>query len=285
MRRRVWCETLPFAELTSPSVTELVARYRLDLLVAVRPWQLAEVGGVVRHFQDAGVFVAVWPMLADADGRWASASSSRQFIAFTDELLRIVPSADEVAIDLEPPLHLMARWKAGHPTWRQTPLPHTYGEARASLIAAVARWRLERRITTAVLPLLALEWRGQWLQRMLGTPATALDVDRHSVMAYTSLYEGWSRGLVNRARAERLFQLTARLTHARFGARASLSIGTVGTGAFGDEIGYRDPRELARDVALARAAGFDELALFDLGGVVRRAPAEAWFDAFVGDRT
>ena len=118
---------------------------------------------------------------------------------------------------------------------------------------------------------------------MLGTPATALDVDRHSVMAYTSLYEGWSRGLVNRARAERLFQLTARLTHARFGARASLSIGTVGTGAFGDEIGYRDPRELARDVALARAAGFDELALFDLGGVVRRAPAEAWFDAFVGE--
>lgn len=283
MRHRVWCETLPFAELTSPYVTELVARYRLDLLVAVRPWQLAEVGDVVRHFQDAGVFVAVWPMLADADGRWASASSSRAFIAFTDELLHMVPFAEEVAIDLEPPLQLLARWKAGHPTWRQTPLPHTYRQACDALVAAVDRWRRDRRITTAVLPLLALEWRGQWMQRMLGTPATALGVDRHSVMAYTSLYEGWSRGLVNRARAERLFQLTARLTHARFGAKASLSLGTVGTGAFGDEVGYRDPRELARDVELARAAGIEELALFDLGGVIRRAPAEAWLDALVDE--
>jgi len=283
VRRRVWCETLPFAELTRSYVTELVARYRLDLLLAVRPWQIAEVGDVVRHFQDAGVFVAMWPMLADEDGRWASVSSSRAFIAFTDELLRVVPFAEELAIDLEPPLHLLARWKSGHPTWRQTPLPHTYRQARDSLIAAVARWRVDRRITTAVLPLLALEWRGQWLQRMLGTPATVLDVDRHSVMAYTSLYEGWSRGLVSRARAERLFAITARMTRARFGARASLSLGTVGAGAFGDEIGYRDPRELSRDVVLARAAGIEELALFDLGGVIRRAPAEAWFDAFVCD--
>jgi hypothetical protein len=112
----VWCETLPFAELTRPDVTELVARYRLDLLLAVRPWQLAEAGAVVRHLQGAGIFVAVWPMIADEDGRWASASSSRAFIAFTDELLRVVPFAQELAIDLEPPLHLLAGWKSGDPT-------------------------------------------------------------------------------------------------------------------------------------------------------------------------
>ncbi|MDQ3365470.1 MAG: hypothetical protein M3680_08585 [Myxococcota bacterium] len=258
---------------------DLLARFRVDLLLAVRPWQLAEVRDVVRRVQDAGVFVALWPMLADADGRWASASSSTAFVGFADELLACVPFADELAIDLEPPFRDLARWKAGRPTWRQTPSSRTYHDARATLIAAVERWRSDRRITTAVLPLLAVEWRGQWLQRALGTPATDLAVERHSVMAYTSLFEGWSRGLVDRTRAERLLAVTARLTRSRFGAKAALSLGTVGPGAFGDEPGYRDPGELARDVALARAAGIQEISLFDLGGVIRRAPAERWFEA------
>ena len=203
VRCRVWCETLSFAELARPAVVALVARHRVDLVLAVRPWQLAEVGAVVRRYQDAGVFVALWPMLADADGRWASARSAQAFVAFADALLARAPFADELAIDLEPPFHLLARWKDGRPTWRptwrQTPAPPTYHRARALLVAGVARWRTERRITTAVLPLLAFEWRGEWLQRALGTPTTALAVDRHSVMAYTSLYEGWSRGLVDRA--------------------------------------------------------------------------------------
>lgn len=279
MRHRVWCETLPLTELARPSVIALLARYRVDLLLAVRPWQLATIGDVVRRVQGAGVFVGVWPMLADADGRWASARSAHAFVAFADQVLAQAPSADELAIDLEPPLPALARWKDGRPTWRQTPGPQTYGAARDLLVAAVARWSHDRRVTSAVLPLLAVELRGQWLQRMLGTPATALPVHRHSVMAYSSLLEGWSRGLLDRTRAERVVAATARLTHARFGARAALSLGTVGPGAFGDEPCYRDPSELERDVAAARAAGIDELAVFDLGGIISRAPAEAWLDA------
>lgn len=283
MRRRVWSETLPLDELARPAVVALLARFRVDVMIAVRPWQLADVGDAVRRLQDAGVFVALWPMLADADGRWASAASSIGFVAFADDLLARVPFVDELAIDLEPPLRDLARWKDLRPTWRQTPSPHSYRAARDLLVAAVERWGNQRRVTTAVLPLLAFEWRGQWLQRLLGTPATSLAVERHSVMAYTSLFEGWSRGLVDRHRAERLLAATARWTCARFGPKAALSLGTVGPGAFGDETSYRDVGELARDVTLARAAGIDDLSLFELGGVVRRAPAEAWLEALCAD--
>jgi hypothetical protein len=275
----VWCETLTFDEVVAPRVVALLRRYRLDLLLAVRPWQLADVGEVVERLRGAGVFVALWPMVADEHGRWASVQSSARFVAFGDAVVARAPGADELILDLEPPLDRMAGWKAGRPTFRNTPSPRAYAAARAALIAAVERWRAERRVTTAIVPLLVAE-RGQWLQRVLGTPTTDLPVARHSVMAYTTLLEGWSRGLIDRRRAEAALGACARLARRRFGAQAALSLGTIGPGAVGDEPCYRDPGELARDVALAAAAGIDELSLFDLGGILRRGPAEAWLEAF-----
>lgn len=274
MRLRVWCETLPFEQL--PACLPLLARYRVDLLLAVRPWQLPEIGELVRRARGAGVFVGVWPMLADEDGRWANARSCHKFIAFTDGLIAEVPFADEVAIDLEPPIFQLTKWVRGRPARLQA---SEYRAARDAYAAATRRWHASHRLTTAVMPMLAFELGGQWMQRVLGTPATPLDVDRHSVMAYSSLFEGWSRGVVNRRRAEQLVAACARFARRRFGERAALSLGCVGAGAFGSEPAYRDPSELARDVSLARAAGIEELALFDLGGVMRRPPAEAWFDA------
>ncbi len=280
MRRRVWCETVPYEELVRPPVVELFARRDLDLLLAVRPWQLAEIADVVRRFHDRGVFVAVWPMLADGEGRWVSAESAPAFIAFADAVLAAAPFADELVLDLEPPKATLAKWKNWRPTWRQTPTPSRYHDARAVLTEATHRWRADRRVTTALLPLLALELRGQWIQRAVGTPATMLAIDRHSVMAYTSLIEGWSRGIINRRRAETVLAGCARLTQLRFGEAAGLSLGAVGVGAFEDEPEYRNPGELARDVAIATAAGITELSLFDLGGVLRRGPPEAWLEAF-----
>ena len=68
----------------------------------------------------------------------------------------------------------------------------------------------------------------------------------------------------------------------RWGARAAISLGVVGAGALGDESAYRNADELAEDVALAEAAGIDEIALFALDGIVARPPREAWLDALLG---
>lgn len=284
MRRRIWSETLPLADHVQPAVLRALVDANVEVLLAVRPWQLGEVAAIVERVRGAGLVVGLWPMVADDDGRWASVRSLAAFIAFTDALLAAAPACDELVIDLEPPLAVLARWKSLRPagSWSRG-----YSHARASLGEAVVRWRGAgsgqatgtRRVTTAILPLLALEARGEWLQRALGTPATALPVDAHNVMAYSSLYEGWSHGLVGRRGAERLVAITATLTRLRFGARAALSLGCIGSGAFGDEAGYRDIGELERDVAIARAAGITELALFDLGGAVRRGDLPGWLGA------
>lgn len=280
MRRRVWCETLPLAEVGSPEVIALLARHRLELLLAVRPWELDALGEVVTRLRAAGVWVGLWPMLADADGRWASVHSAAAFVAFADQALAAAPDADELVVDLEPPIATLARWRDARPARRPRVPRGAYVAARSRLVAATSRWGASRRVSTAIIPALPFEIGGEWMQRWLGTPATALPVAAHSVMMYTSLAEGWSRGLVHRRGAERLLAACARRTVARFGARAALSLGTVGPGAFGDEPSYRDPDELARDVAIADAAGVRELALFELGGVLRRAPAAAWLEAF-----
>jgi hypothetical protein len=274
----VWCETLAYDEVVDPPLVAALRDRGVELLLAVRPWQLDEVGPRVQRLRDAGLFVGLWPMLDDADGRWASVESAAKFIAFADEVVRRAPSCDELVLDLEPPLAQLARWKDARLRWR-LPSPATYRTAREAFVTAAARWRGERRVTTALMPMVVGEVGGEWLQWLIGTPASALPVERHSVMAYTSLFEGWSRGLVNRRRAEALLVACARLARARFGPRAALSLGCVGAGAFGDEPAYRDAAELARDVALARRAGIDELTVFDLGGMVRRGPVERWLDA------
>lgn len=278
MRCRVWCETLPFDEVIEPALVAALRAHAVDVMLAVRPWQLDELGATVARLRDAGLAVGLWPMIDDADGRWVSVASITRWLAFADAALARAPGCDEVVIDLEPPLAALAGWKQGRPPRPRWPDETAYLAARARLVEAIDRWR-PRRVTTALLPLLAFEGAGEWMQRLLGTPATALPVDRHSVMAYTSLFEGWSRGLVGRRRAEALLLGTARLTRLRFGARAGLSLGCIDTGAFGDEPAYRSPAELARDVALARRARIEELTIFDLGGMVRRGPIEAWLEA------
>lgn len=268
---------LPFAEL-SPSLLEKLAVRRIDLLLAVRPWQLPDIASVAERVRSAGVYLGLWPMLGDEHGRWASVRSMVGFVALVDSTLERVPSVDEIIIDLEPPHEVLSQWKALRPAF---PTAQGYREARHALAAAIERWRSSRplRVTTAVLPLLPFELRGEWIQHALGTPATALPVDAHNVMAYSSLFEGWSRGLINRTRAEILLSITARAARWRFGPKAAISIGCTGPGAFGDEPAYRGPDELARDVAIVKRARIHELALFDLAGVVRRGNVDTWLDA------
>ena len=106
-----------------------------------------------------------------------------------------------------------------------------------------------------------------------------------NIMMYSSLVEGWSKGVLDRTRSMRALQEVARLSVAKYGDGASLSLGLVGTGAFANEPVYRSPRELREDVAIARAAGVRDLCLFDLGGVTRRPHSGTWLDAFADDET
>lgn len=289
-RRRIWCETVPPGELGAPATVALLRRFAITPIVAVWPHTALAAGPVCARYAGEGIPVVVWPMLADADGRWVSAGNVGAFSSFVERLCdELAPG--EIVLDLEPPIEavrssLASRALAAHllPPGAD---PASFRGARDGIAGLAARLHARGvAISAAIAPPIVFDppdtrgvVPGPWQER-LGTPVDGIAWDHVSPMLYTSIIEGWSRGLLRRADARALLAAACRASATRFPGRAGASLGAVGTGAFGDEPTYRDVTELACDVAVARATGIDDLALFELGGVLRRPPAEAWLTAF-----
>lgn len=280
---RIYCETLPFEEVKRHETVALLSRYRLQIVLAVRPWQLDELPDVARALGD--VPLSVWPMLSDEMGRWASAKNAKAFAELVRDVCRVY-APSEILLDLEPPFsdarllsHGISRGVAKL-AGRSVVAPYDGAEdVLASLVAELRARGIAS--SAAVWPLVALDPPGArgW-QGLLGTPVDALAPDRVSAMVYTSILEGWSRGSVRRRDAAALLAAASARVLRRWGERGGISLGCVGTGAFEDEPVYTGPEELEEDVAIARAAGIEDLSLFDLGGVVARGNPETWLDAF-----
>jgi hypothetical protein len=272
----------------------LLRAYGVELILAVTPDVAHGLGAAIRVAEQYGVRVSVWPMLSREEGRWLNATTATPFIEFVrqiyDKSRRETWPLVEVLFDLEP----------------------TFGEVIAAVNRPVAAWNFiksldEKRervqrveyefgalcsmlagegvaLASAVVPMAATARDPDTWRALLGIPREPSGATQ-CAMLYTSLLEGWSRGAVSRADAMGLLRCGADASLARWGAEAEVAVGLVGTGIFGNEPRYRSPLELAADVAVVRGAGAKAIALFDLGGVLAREPAEAWLEAlFVTDQ-
>jgi hypothetical protein len=289
-RYRIYSETLPYEDVVRPRTIALLRRYGLELVLAVRPWQVGELTRVAATLRDEGIALSVWPMIADENGRWASVHNAEPFFAFVRQtcvaLERAGAPARDVLLDLEPPFaDARALADARFVRLARRAPRSEFAAAARTFAHGVADLR-DRGITTssAVWPLVALDPPGatgwQWL---LGTPVDALSADHVSVMMYTSIIAGWSRGAIRRRDAVELLAAACARVVRRHGDRGGISLGCVGTGAFLDEPVFASPADLAEDAAVVRASGVRSIALFDLGGVLAREPAEAWLDALVDE--
>ncbi|HJL15296.1 MAG TPA: hypothetical protein RMH99_06560 [Sandaracinaceae bacterium LLY-WYZ-13_1] len=281
-RRRIWSELVPLDELRRSPLLEELARRDVQLLVAVQPGQAEAAVALLERARAVGLCIGLWPLLDDARGRWLNPSNAEPFEAWVVELLEAVDAAgrtvDALALDLEPPIAEVRRVSDGRWDAARAWLRRELDEAPHRRLVALGRRRgLE--VIAAVIPAVVAPGRaGEGWQRALGAPLS-VGYDAVTTMLYTTLFEGYSQGVVRREDACALLARFAGQTRARLGGRASVSLGAVGVGALGDEQPYREPGELAQDVAVARAAGVDDLALFDLAGVLARPPAERWLDA------
>lgn len=308
-RLRLWSEYTPYAALQEPALLDELGRRDLQLAIAVTPELASQLAAVLRACQAHGVAVALWPMLSDAQGRWVSADNAAAYCRFVRELLDSLAAQgalpQALALDLEPPIarlrglidlrpepgvQRLRRPARASASGSRSAAPAAASGSRSAALAAAELTALAMtarshglELLAAVMPPVVVSPEAAALgwQRLLGTPVDALPLDRVSTMAYTSLFEGYSRGLLRRADARALLFKLAAGTRARYGGRAGISLGAVGTGALGDERTYISPAELSEDVGIVRAAGLTDLALFNLDGALARPPLGGWLDALV----
>jgi hypothetical protein len=292
---RVWCENLTYAEARSRPALELLESGPLHPLFATRhDADLDELARTLRAARARSLEVGVWPLLDDARGYWPSERNAAHYVARVDALLdeldaRQIPP-DWIAVDLEPPLGQVDRLRHDPglavaevvALARENYDPDRFERSRQIFEAAARRWhRRGVRTLGVTLPLAAHDLRDGvplW-QDLFETPWAHVPWSRAGIMAYGSMVAGYSGGQLDlrdvRALHHRLFVRLARA----LGPRAHASLGVTGAGKLGDEPSYRAPDEIAADVAAARAAGVDDLAIFCLRGLLARPDAGAWVDA------
>ncbi len=271
----------------------LLRGYGVELIVAVTPDIAHQLGAVIRTAERHGVRISVWPMLSREEGRWLNVTTASTFVAFVKKLYEMSRREAwplvEVLFDLEPTFGEMFAAIDSPATARHFVKSLAYNRERLirvdaefeALCAMLVGEGVE--LASAVVPMVATARHPDTWRALLGIPREPRGATQ-CTMLYTSLLEGWSRGLVSRADALGLLRCGADASLARWGAKAEVAVGLVGPGIFGNEPCYRSPRELAADVAVVRASGARSIALFDLGGVLAREPAEGWLEAlFVTD--
>jgi hypothetical protein len=281
--RRIWSEFVSYEVLCSKLVVDMLREHDLEVLVAVTPSQLEDVPKLSKHMRDAGVRLGLWPMVADDHGRWGSTFNAHHFSEFTTAVSEIAPEDTTIAIDLEPPITIMHGLLTGRPrAYRQLLRTNNWGAGHERLHELLRT--LKQRgspCLAAANPMLLGDGRGEsaW-QWLFGTPIDQLPFDAVSFMTYTSLISGYTKGLLSRPIAQSMLMQTAVAAQRQWGNRASMSLGTVGGGALGDEVPYRSIQELREDVATALACGVTDLALFDLSGVLTKNNPSEWISAF-----
>lgn len=283
-RRRIYSELVPLDELASAPILASLAEREVQLLAAVQPGGRDDALRVVARARELDLSIGLWPLLSDERGRWLCSENAGEFARWIDELLLEVDrrrlSIDALVLDLEPPIAEVRRLTGGRLGAIRAWLSRRTDPSVHRAIAATLAERGIESIAAVTLPVLVPGASGRGWQKAFGTPIDAPYRSLHP-MLYTSLLEGYSRGVLARSDARALLARFAQLARDTFGDRAGVSLGAVGTGALGDEGIYRDVSELADDVALARLCGVEDIALFDLGGVLARPQPERWLDALV----
>ena len=283
-RRRIYSELVPLDQLARAPILAPLAEREVQLLAAVQPGGRDDALRVVERAREIGLSIGLWPLLPDDRGRWLHSENADEFARWIDELIVEIDrrglSIDALVLDLEPPIAEVRRLTGGRlgavRAWLSR---RTDPSVHRAIVAMLAERGIES-IAAIMAPVIVPGASGRGWQKALGTPIDAPYRLLHA-MLYTSLFEGYSRGVLARSDVRALLVRLAQLARDTFGDRAGVSLGAVGVGALGDEDTYRDVSELADDVALVRRCGVEDIALFDLSGVLARPGAERWLDALV----
>ncbi len=296
MPLRVWAEFLPYDEASAPFTIRLLRRFQVTLCLSVLDGAPGNrLARLLQAYADAGLDVALWLLLPKAIGYWPSERNAEAFSAHLDAVFawadRQRARVPWIAVDLELPLqqtlayrdsrglkqlfaigqialaNLNARRFAQAVEWYRAILGKIHDRGAKALCAAHDYIAEDFHLGAPI------------VQDFLETPVVDVEWDVVSTMIYNSMVVEQFPVTLDDAHWMQ-YEVGRELKEA-FGARAGISLGLTGVGVLGDEPHYTDPAQLAPDIAAAKAAGIEDIAIFNLEGILRSPDPAAWFQVAV----
>jgi len=292
---RVWAEYLEPKDLMEKKVIKLLKEYDVTVGVAFPPGSMnKDFEKMIGKYEQAGVDLALWPLLEDGLGYWPNERNVNEFSDYVEE---ICDWADDrkvafswLAVDMEPPIYQMETLKGGTLSERAQVIKKVFTENRdrsrfydtsAGYNRLIERLHARGKSVIAAsadLVMADIKSGSVGLQDMLETPLSTVNFDVISFMIYTSMLVGYSRGLVTPRDARWHLFRTMRAAKETLWNRAGVSIGVTYTGKLGDEPYYATPAELLPDMKAAKAALIDDISIYNLEGIIRSDRPEEWFE-------
>ncbi len=282
---RVWAEFLSARELMDR--LDLLARHGVSPCLAVRGWS-EDLVALLRACAGRGLEPALWPLLPLEQGYFPNERNLEPFGRLVSNLAEGAARAGVepawMAIDLEPPLDRGMEILRGPPLRRLANLlrwpldtlrPERFEAARRTLerMAMDLRSRGWKTLCAAGFPVLDQPEGTAGLEDLMESPVLGVGFDRVSFMLYSSMLPGLGGPRGNPAWVHSY----AREARRRLGGAAAVSLGVAGRGVLEMETLMAGPQVLARDAAAARAAGVEDVALYNLEGSLR--DPEGWLGA------
>lgn len=288
----VTAEYTPYEDLVKPEVVGLFKEYKVAICVCVRADQVDDkLDRLYSVYEDAGVGILFWPMLPLEDGLYVNKKTTGVYLDYLDVLFDWADShghkIEAIVVDVEPSY-----------------VPPTPGEEPPGLLQNVRRVRkdmgkesfdasipeFEKIVdklhehdclaVAAAFPFVIddrLKGRHGW-EDLTGGPVATIDWDYLAIMMYSSWFVEYGGPFgVDWDVAHHLTYDYSRDLKEVWGEKAAVAVGVTNPGQGGETTVYPSAEMIGPALAAVKAAGIDNVGIYDLKGILESDDPESWF--------
>ncbi|MEM2637384.1 MAG: hypothetical protein QXL15_03430, partial [Candidatus Korarchaeota archaeon] len=288
---RFWAEYLKPEELVSEKAVDILTRYKAQILIALRFEEYKKWTKAFKTAYDKGVDIGIWPLLPDEKGYWVN---ERNVDDFRELLSVLLKWAEEngfafswVAADMEMPYYQGQRLSKASilhmPSVFFGILKENINRTRfveaTRKLNSLVEWLHSKdiRVIAPAVHILLDVPEPNIVEDFLEAPTLGVDWDLVSFMNYVSMDAGFIPFVSEKAARYALY-LRAIKAKKILGKKAGFSVGVTYIGKLGNEPFYKYPEQLAADISACRAAGIQDITIYNFEGIVRRKNRHEWME-------
>lgn len=297
MKLWVWAEYFTPEQAIEENVISLLKKYDVTLSIATQSHHIDDnFARMLDLYHQNNIDVSPWLLLPDEKGYWPNKTNVDDFGTMIRDLFdwteRKGLHLPWLSIDLEPSVEFADVLSGGSKFLSRSKLAiEFYRRARKGrkdfteaskkyqqLLDDIHGHQCKALAIAFFFHIDDIRKKREKFQAFFGLPVTTVQWDRVSLMIYNSMMVPMLKGLYNFKDAATFLYHYAKIGKEYFGQRMHTSIGVTWVGKIGNEPYYKKPEEMKMDVEAVRGAGVEEIAIYNLEGILRCPKPEEWFE-------